>query len=106
MIAPASPATASTGRRIPIRSVCARASTSGGAALRSSDSAVAAAPAPAAAATATAVLAVAPRRALLALAGRCVLGALDQLLRLDQVAVLVLGDQLEADPAPLLVDLL
>src|SRR5262245_27769978 len=56
------------------------------------------------AASAAASLAIA-RRALLPLARRSVLGALDQRLRLNEVAVLVLRDQLEADPAPLLVDL-
>src|SRR5437773_11092537 len=68
-------------------------------------SAVAARAAIAAAATATAVTVV-PRRALLALARGSVLGPLDQLLGLNQAAVLVLGNELEADSAPLLVDLL
>src|SRR4029450_7368694 len=37
---------------------------------------------------------------------RGVLGALDQLFGLNERAVLVLGDQLQADPAAVLVDLL
>src|SRR2546425_7905240 len=37
---------------------------------------------------------------------RCILRPLDQLFRLDEVAVLVLRDQLEADPPAGLVDLL
>src|SRR5204863_3104843 len=83
-----------------IRSICARTWMSTGAA---SFSAVAAASASATAAPAASALAVAPRRALLALARRRVLGPLDQLLRLNEVAVLVLGDQLQADPAALFV---
>src|SRR5688572_4536286 len=38
--------------------------------------------------------------------GRCVLRPLDQLLRCHELAVLVLRDELEADPATLLVDFL
>src|SRR3981189_2404603 len=37
---------------------------------------------------------------------RCILRPLDELLRLDEVAVLVLRDKLEADTAPRLVDFL
>src|SRR5215218_2389800 len=69
----------------------------------------AAAPAAPAATTTTAAaaaLAVATRGTVLLRTRRSVLGALDQLLGLDEVAVLVLGDQLEADPAALLVHLL
>src|SRR5438105_10740340 len=63
--------------------------------------------APLAPAAATAATAVVPARALL-LRGprRRVLRPLDQLLRLDEVPVLVLRDELEADPAASLVDLL
>src|SRR5688500_18987158 len=50
--------------------------------------------------------AVAAWRALRALARRCVLRPLDQLLRLDERPVLVLGDELQANAATLLVDLL
>src|SRR5438477_12405603 len=67
--------------------------------------AIAARPAVTSAAT-TPAAAVATRPLLLALAGRCVLGPLDQLLGADRRAVLVLLDQLEADPAARLVDLL
>src|SRR5215475_4724251 len=100
------PASASASRSPAIRSACSLASTRSGAPDRSVASAVAPAASTAAPAAAPATLAVAARRPLLALARRCVLGALDQLLGLDEVAVLVLGDQLEADPAALLVDLL
>src|SRR5207253_8885272 len=62
-------------------------------------------PAPAAAATAAAALAVA-RALLLARARRCALGALDQLLGTDSRTVLVLLDQLQADPPTRLVNLL
>src|SRR5205814_3984799 len=59
------------------------------------------------AAAAAAPVAVAATRPLLRpLARRCVLGPLDQLLRRDRAAVLVLLDQLQADPATRLVDLL
>src|SRR2546423_4132744 len=57
------------------------------------------------AATAAAVTAAA-RPFLLGRSRRRVLGPLDQLLRLNQRAVLVLRDQLEADPAAVLVDFL
>src|SRR5437868_7428187 len=50
------------------------------------------------AATAAAAI-VAPWALLLRRPRRCVLRPLDQLLRLDEAAVLVLRDQLEADPA-------
>src|SRR6188508_1567909 len=101
------PAIASAIRSPAIRSACSLASTRVGAPARSTASAVAPAASTAApAAAAPATLAVAARRPFLALARRCVLGALDQLLRLDEVAVLVLGDQLQADPAAVLVDLL
>src|SRR5205807_10160303 len=60
----------------------------------------------AAASTASAV-AIAPRASVVALlARRRVLRPLDQLLGLDERPVLVLGHELEADPAALLVDLL
>src|SRR5262245_684415 len=49
---------------------------------------------PATAAVPAATAAVAGRALLLARARRCVLGALDQLLGLDERAVLVLGDEL------------
>src|SRR5439155_17973622 len=62
-------------------------------------------PPPAVAAASAAVTATA-RALFLALPRRGVLRPLDQLLRLDERAVLVLCDQLEADPAPRLVDLL
>src|SRR5262245_35129111 len=52
---------------------------------------------PATAPAATAV-AVATGALLLGRAGRCILGALDELLGLHQRAVLVLGDELETDP--------
>src|SRR5689334_12722625 len=61
--------------------------------------ATAAAPAPAA-------TIVAARAVLLRRPRRSVLRPLDQLLRLNQTAVLVLRDELEADAAPRLVDLL
>ena len=64
--------------------------------------AAAAAVAPAAPAT----IAVTARPLLLRWAWRCVLGPLDQLFRLYERPVLVLGDELEPDPAALLVDLL
>src|SRR5215468_7178118 len=67
--------------------------------------AAAAIPAAASAAAAAALVAPWPLLALGPVRG-CGLGALDQLLRLDEPAVLVLRDQLEADPAALLVDLL
>src|SRR5436190_13660751 len=60
-----------------------------------------------AAAAATAATAVVATRTLVAvLPRRRILGPLDQLLGLDEVAVLVLRDQLESDPAALLVHLL
>src|SRR5436305_8843429 len=62
-----------------------------------------AAPAIAAASTAATIAA---RALFLALPRRGVLRPLDQLLRLDERAVLVLRDQLQADPATRLVDLL
>src|SRR5437763_100864 len=107
-IAAARPAAARTSRAVAIRSACGLASARTGAPGRSVTSvAVASAAAPTAAAAApTTAAAVAARRPLLALARRCVLGPLDQLLRLNEVAVLVLGDQLEAEPAAILVDLL
>src|SRR6476646_3968118 len=107
MIAAAMPAAASTPRRAAIRSACCLASTRAGAPDRSFLLAVstAATATAAAAATATAI-AVTARRALLTLARRRVLRPFDQLLGLDEVAVLVLGDKLEADPAPVLVHLL
>src|SRR5437868_13101624 len=49
---------------------------------------------------------VAPRALLFRRPRRCVLRPLDQLLRLDEAAVLVLRDQLEADPAARLVHFL
>src|SRR5881392_2318077 len=63
--------------------------------------AVAIAPAPPAAA-----VAVTARPLLLRRTRRRVLRPLDQLLRLDEPAVLMLRDELEADPAASLVDLL
>src|SRR5947207_4553858 len=57
-------------------------------------------------APAASAAAVAPRRTLRAFARRCVLRPLDQLVWLDERSVLVLRDELEADPAALLVDLL
>ena len=61
----------------------------------------------ASAATATTAPRSPPRgRSSRSLAGRSVLRPLDQLLGLDERAVLVLGHELEADPAALLVDLL
>src|SRR5947207_2051966 len=107
-IAAARPAAASTSRTVAIRSAWGLASARTGAPGRSVTSvAVASAAAPTAAAAApTAAAAVAARRPLLPLARRSILGPLDQLLRLNEVAVLVLGDQLEADPAAILVDLL
>src|ERR687888_2329144 len=62
-----------------------------------------ASPAVAAASTAASLAA---RALFLALPGRGVLRPLDQLLWLDERTVLVLGDQLQADPAARLVDLL
>src|SRR5688572_18595707 len=53
-----------------------------------------------------AAAAIAARTFLALLARRRVLCPLDQLLGLDEAAVLVLRDQLEADPAAILVDLL
>src|SRR5437899_400918 len=108
-IAAARPAAASTSRSVAIRSACGLASARTGAPGRSVASAVAPAAAASPAATATpaaAAAAVTARWPLLALARRRVLRPFDQLLRLDEVAVLVLGDQLEADPAAVLVDLL
>src|SRR5262245_11948911 len=99
------PAAASPKRSAAIRSACARASTRTGAPA-SSPTSVAVSSAASTPTAAAATLAVAARRALLALARRCVLGPLDQLLGLDEIAVLVLGDQLEPDAAALLVDLL
>src|SRR4051812_7570775 len=65
------------------------------------------APVAATAAAASAAVAVAAARPLLArLAGRSVLRPLDELLGRHNLAVLVLGDELEADPAAGLVDLL
>src|SRR5690348_5393797 len=58
------------------------------------------------AAIASASGAVAARALLLRRAGRGVLRALDQLLGLDERAVLVLGHELQPDPAALAVDLL
>src|SRR6476620_12491407 len=55
---------------------------------------------------APAAVAVATRAILLGRPRRRVLGPLDQLLRLHDRSVLVLADQLQADPAALLVDLL
>src|SRR4051794_27811586 len=95
---------ARTSRSPPIRRACIRASTSADAGPTVSVSARASTTAAAAAAAAT--IAVAARRALLTLARRRVLRPLDQLLGLDEVAVLVLGDELQADAAPILVDLL
>src|SRR5919202_4421974 len=57
-------------------------------------------------AAASAAVAPAARALLLRRPRRGVLRPLDQLLRLDEAAVLVLRDELEADPATLLVDLL
>src|SRR5437588_2299350 len=62
--------------------------------------------APPAVAAASAAISAAARALFLALPRRGVLRALDQLLGLDERPVLVLGDQLESDPAPCLVDLL
>src|SRR4029079_14294441 len=56
--------------------------------------------------TATTAPAVTAGRVLLRRPRRRVLRPLDQLLRLDETAVLVLRDELQADPAALLVDLL
>src|SRR5690348_18490613 len=64
---------------------------------------VAARATPAAATTATAIAA---RPVLLRRPRRGILRPLDQLLRLDEIAVLVLRDEFEADPAASLVDLL
>src|SRR5579864_7861694 len=61
---------------------------------------------PAAAAAASAAPVIAARPLLLRRTGRRVLRPLDQLLRLDEAAVLVLRDQLQADPAARLVHLL
>src|SRR5207245_9419072 len=61
---------------------------------------------PTAATAASTPAAVTPRGALRPLAGRGVLCPLDQLLRLDDRAVLMLADELEPDPAAGLVDLL
>ena len=72
--------------------------------LRAGAFAVAARAAAAAAAAATA--AVAARPVLARLARRGVLRPLDELLRRDELAVLVLLDQLQADPSARLVDLL
>src|SRR5205809_908042 len=58
------------------------------------------------AAAAPAASAVTRRSLLGALAGRCVLRPLDQLFRADRVTILVLLDQLQADPSARLVDLL
>src|SRR5207302_4167750 len=58
------------------------------------------------AASAATTVAVAAGPLLALLARRRVLRPLDQLLGLDERPVLVLGDQLEPDPAALLVDLL
>src|SRR6185295_6050044 len=60
---------------------------------------------PTAAATATASV-VTTRTLFLRRPRRCILRPLDQLLRLHQRAVFVLRDQLQADPATRLVDLL
>src|SRR5215213_7422502 len=60
----------------------------------------------AAVAAAAAAVAVAARPLLLRGPRRRVLRPLDQLLRLDEAAVLVLVDELEADPAACLVHLL
>src|SRR5207244_9201166 len=57
-------------------------------------------------ASSAAAVTAAARPFLLGRSRRGVLGALDQLLGLDERAVLVLGDQLQADPAAVLVDLL
>src|SRR5215203_4962645 len=57
-------------------------------------------------AAAAAAIAVAPGPLLLRRPRRRVLRPLDQLLRLDEPSVLVLVDELEADPAPRLVHLL
>src|SRR5204862_4309639 len=67
---------------------------------------VAARAATAATATATSAAAVAARAVLLRRPRRGVLRPLDQLLRLNEAAVLVLRDELEADPAAGLVHLL
>src|SRR4051794_27832151 len=86
----ARPAAASTRRTVAIRSARGLASARTGAPGRSFTSvavAPAAAPTAAAAAPTAAAAAVAARRPLLALPRRGVLGALDQLLRLDEVAV-------------------
>src|SRR5262249_17260607 len=60
----------------------------------------------AASAAAAAAAAVAARAIPRGRAGRSVLRPLDQLLGLEERAVLVLGDELQADPAAGLVDLL
>src|SRR5207253_5286581 len=60
----------------------------------------------AATASAAAIAVAAARPVIALLARRCVLRPLDQLLGRDDRSVLVLLDQLEADSAPLLVDLL
>src|SRR5262245_1574323 len=60
----------------------------------------------AAVAPAAAAFAVAARSLLLRRPRRSILRPLDQLFRLNEAAVLVLGDQLETDPAAGLVDLL
>src|SRR5947209_16718683 len=57
-------------------------------------------------ATTAAATVVAARALLFRRPRRCVLRPLDQLLRLDEAVVLVLRDQLEADPAARLVHLL
>src|SRR6478672_12231487 len=109
MIAATMPAAAIAPRRAAIRSACCLASTRAGAPDRSFllavSTAATATAAAAAAATATAI-AVTARRALLTLARRRVLRPLEQLLGLERVAVLVLGHELEADPATVLVHLL
>src|SRR3954454_1734450 len=102
------PASASVSRRAPSRSWPRTAGARRGApspAVTAWLVARAGAVAAAAASTAAAV-AVPARRALLARPVRGVLRPLDQLLGLDDRAVLALRDQLEADPVPLLVDLL
>src|SRR3954470_8504182 len=60
----------------------------------------------AAATASAAAVAAATRPVLFRRARRCVLGPFDQLLGLNQRAILVLGDELQADPAAVLVDLL
>src|SRR3954451_22870512 len=72
-------------------------------ALLAISGALAARSAPAAASTAAVV---ATRALLLRRPRRGILRPLDQLLRLDEASVLVLGDELETDPAAGLVDLL